>query len=1004
MLSNPLLIRLAGIKALERVCLRAGHEIRKARGVEAVPECKQIVLLIHGTFAGSRGIQTKKWWEQGSSFASHLLADLGGNYEIDDTFLWGDGGANSEAARRHGAAELLLRMAELEKRSDCSGFHLVAHSHAGNVVAMSLRAASASRTTLTKFRTWTTVGTPFLTFSPAKLPLTRMILLIAALAASPVVATVALSIYGEWAAIARDAGAWALWGVLALTGLIGLIIAGLLISVIFVLAVSKRHRKTAGRLVRDGPLAELWLGIWHPDDEARALIAASLVRPPVLMPRLARPDSGLLRRLAGIIAGFDWLYAPAADQQAWRVVTGKVQGRDVAEDLITVGAGPAELDAWWPMLPTSALVQMSDCADRAAATAMQTGRLQLRSVGMQDEVGEMGALFAGTASWQELIHTSYFDSHDVRSLIVSHIAKTPGILTDTLQQWYSQGRTLVARNQPRNRFLVQLPVVKAVLAAPILGLLFLSVWYAYGSFLRPHTSIGLKEQAASFLRNSPDLRLTSDGTTFSDIALRATATTDLVEALRQAQTISSAQARLEAVRPIAFELGRQGRLAEVAAIIAALHPDDPKVARDLTVQLSASVVEGALSVGNRDGQSFLENLVENGEANFRGLYVHPVPSLMISAGRLGKGDLARVFLQAYVGATERTCVDWPSMVGQLAEAGEGGLIDDFAAACAAKDLPKPLIYRRALSVVEAFLAQHEGQQDASVLNLRKLAEHLALEAAKDPDIEHDPDPVGSIYSLLKAGKIEAGTLLALQWYQVMQFSPKHSVLIRPIVDGIRPVNSVLADAILQGWRQGLRQLWHQSLADSTVDVGALTQVTQALLEVGEQSFVKNGVKELDAMIDEIDIDEAPCALLKSTTQAEAIKMAVATSEAGANPVDAKVTEASGLRVAKAARILPMTVPAPNGRYKQCTQYGVAALELALRYDMIQQADIAPLVLGAAYVEPDAELRIRTRAIVARSQARTGTAVSGLEMAERIPDATWSLRALDDILSDRGIVR
>ncbi|PAQ07615.1 hypothetical protein [Mesorhizobium temperatum] len=100
----------------------------------------------------------------------------------------------------------------------------------------------------------------------------------------------------------------------------------------------------------------------------------------------------------------------------------------------------------------------------------------------------------------------------------------------------------------------------------------------------------------------------------------------------------------------------------------------------------------------------------------------------------------------------------------------------------------------------------------------------------------------------------------------------------------------------------------------------------------------------------------------------------------------------------------MTVPAPNAWYEQCTQYTVAALELALRYDMTQQADIARLVFGVAYVQPDAELRMRARAILARSQARTATAVSGLAMAERIPDATWSLRALDDILSDRGIVR
>lgn len=176
------------------------------------------VVLIHGSFAfdefddvpnpGQRPMRLPRWWQKGSLFATRLVAVLNrvapagrtfsapviAPYSILDdlkpswyrwlkpfarrvppppppdkrsdqrVFHWS--GENSEQVRRTSGARLLAHLTELNddcKRSN-GKFHVVAHSHGGNVLWETLGLAAGNPEKLSELGRWITVGTPYFRF------------------------------------------------------------------------------------------------------------------------------------------------------------------------------------------------------------------------------------------------------------------------------------------------------------------------------------------------------------------------------------------------------------------------------------------------------------------------------------------------------------------------------------------------------------------------------------------------------------------------------------------------------------------------------------------------------------------------------------------------------------------------------------------------------------------------------------------------------------------------
>lgn len=120
-----------------------------------------LVLLIHGTFAGNEEDEGHRWWQQGSPAWEELSKRLPPGVRLQeqgDVFHWS--GDNSERARIKAGHALLERMLELESAG--RGYHLIGHSHGGSVIWHALRLATLRNKDLPRLKSWSTVGTPFL--------------------------------------------------------------------------------------------------------------------------------------------------------------------------------------------------------------------------------------------------------------------------------------------------------------------------------------------------------------------------------------------------------------------------------------------------------------------------------------------------------------------------------------------------------------------------------------------------------------------------------------------------------------------------------------------------------------------------------------------------------------------------------------------------------------------------------------------------------------------------
>ena len=120
------------------------------------------VILVHGTWSSRAGDgREKNWWEPSSDFIDALHRRVG-NFARCDTneFLFQWSGENSQSQRSLAAMKLLELIIYLDHMD--VGYHLIGHSHGGNVIWTMLQGASEVHGELRNLRSWCTVGTPFL--------------------------------------------------------------------------------------------------------------------------------------------------------------------------------------------------------------------------------------------------------------------------------------------------------------------------------------------------------------------------------------------------------------------------------------------------------------------------------------------------------------------------------------------------------------------------------------------------------------------------------------------------------------------------------------------------------------------------------------------------------------------------------------------------------------------------------------------------------------------------
>lgn len=235
------------------------------------------VILIHGTFASSQSTQAirdldseeyeDKWWQADSTFSLALAGSLSPmEIEFDrDVFVWS--GENSESHRKRAAQHLYYNYIKKHEQNG-TPYHLVAHSHGGNIAELALKMAVAKGQDLRCFKSWTTVGTPFLRFAPRIRVISIVLSLVAIFAVSYAAGMLWQGIgSSSQSGIQQIEPGAVMWLAIAVT---------VLVSVLFVLATIaalslKTGRAIFARFVEDkaaSDLADRWLGLWSKHDEA----------------------------------------------------------------------------------------------------------------------------------------------------------------------------------------------------------------------------------------------------------------------------------------------------------------------------------------------------------------------------------------------------------------------------------------------------------------------------------------------------------------------------------------------------------------------------------------------------------------------------------------------------------------------------------------------------------------------------------------------------------------
>jgi hypothetical protein len=389
--------------------------------MESKPLCDQIIL-IHGTAAADVADRGSRWWQFESDFHTWLRSRLAG-FSFGKPFHWS--GANLENERDEAALVLLERLRKLDGKV---GYHLIAHSHGGSVAWRCLVASARQGRRLEGLRSWTTIGTPFITFRSIS---TSIWLLMSSLIA---LVLLAICLFpdrpGEvWSAIQRlrqteqTASLLIYYLLVAVLGLVAIFATVLVLQPIIAWL---RDRSLDEATRRAGQwYGTKWLGLWHPLDEPINLLAGSLGAAPAIAPRLS--STSLLSFVPFVVPLYDGLFARAADEFIWSKVVERAQGSNiVGRRAFAVSRAPPALSPGWGPIPEVIASRITERCDVHAGRTVN--RMRATFEGAYDTQGSevVFSALARTVTFQELIHTSYFDDDGVRGITAEWIGLQAG--------------------------------------------------------------------------------------------------------------------------------------------------------------------------------------------------------------------------------------------------------------------------------------------------------------------------------------------------------------------------------------------------------------------------------------------------------------------------------------------------------------------------------------------------------------------------------------------------
>jgi hypothetical protein len=452
------------------------------------PEDGPVLITVHGTFAAHGDDTGSAWWQQGSDFAAKIQESTKLAKIIP--FHWN--GNNSEPERREAGRLLARRIMDLE--NNAVPYHLIGHSHGGNVIWHALQ-QELRRSNLPNLQSWTTVGTPFFRFRHNTVELDLVVpLLLSGWLAQLIGWERAKLIFNKNIAVRlKDTGPTGpLVGYLgqAALGLLALVFAYVALRILVqVVCIALNAIKSAKERSCYEKARGRHLAVWSFSDEALSGLAGATKIPTSelgLFPPISVPGSTLLARLFSplllpLLMLYNHLVAPLSNWSIRRRVRDTMHGNPYRLTYVdTVASHPVDSSAP-PVLTPDDEAALEATSTRNGAQMLSS----LRSVLGVFQVGSPFAIFrdrlSGAISFDGLVHNNYFSNASVVACVCSHIQSAP-----------TTARTVLTSDHRRSIWdWVQIGPWRRIFAyGLILALAYNAALYVHNTVLLPLTKEG----------------------------------------------------------------------------------------------------------------------------------------------------------------------------------------------------------------------------------------------------------------------------------------------------------------------------------------------------------------------------------------------------------------------------------------------------------------------------------------------------------------------------------